>query len=525
MAKWDRRISLNVFRIRNGITAPRAIFKNITSLTALTVRAGRTRVGTLYIEPSHSRPPAWISFFEGAISRIPDNLWNANTKGVLLVRRPAGRFAIAFGLGRFLMKPGCWDEGFGLRTTLNSIDADRILSIDKHTFDAIAAHTKSVATRPAAADQFGIDIQRDLLAAVTGVPRDQSLGIRMAGREALNVRVPIAVGDLPTQLDKYQQRFESNDYQTRFMWIDKIRDVRDEATQERLTNQLVAALRNGHHQSIYLAVPEPIEWADVSGFRYSMTGDEKDDLALADFLDVLGDRHSITRPKLGRSLFCIGKDNDTVIHEWPAWKCMNYEADLRGQRYVLSGGHWYRISNDFMAEINAKVGQIPTAAVALPDYDHDDERAYNIAVATASAGHLANMDRKDIPFGGGASKIEFCDLYSGHRQLIHVKRYAGSSPLSHLFSQGVVAGKLWLRDAAFRGEVNRRLPATHRLANPAQNPEATAFEIVYGIVIGSPRPLSEALPFFSRVTLVTAHEELTLYGFRVSALKIPNTRA
>ena len=48
------------------------------------------------------------------------------------------------------------------------------------------------------------------------------------------------------------------------------------------------------------------------------------------------------------------------------------------------------------------------------------------------------MDCKKIHNGGGHSQLEFCDLFSSGRDLIHVKRYGRSSaPLSHLFAQGL----------------------------------------------------------------------------------------
>ena len=66
---------------------------------------------------------------------------------------------------------------------------------------------------------------------------------------------------------------------------------------------------------------------------------------------------------------------------------------------------------------------------------------------------VAVMDRKNIRYGGGASRIEFCDLFINKRTLLHVKRYGGSSAMSHLFSQGVVSATLFLQDRDFRQKV------------------------------------------------------------------------
>jgi uncharacterized protein (TIGR04141 family) len=63
---------------------------------------------------------------------------------------------------------------------------------------------------------------------------------------------------------------------------------------------------------------------------------------------------------------------------------------------------------------------------------------------------LAPMDRKDIPHGGGPSRIEFCDRYSRSRAMIRTKRYHGSRVLSHLFAQGVVSAQAFLRSSELR---------------------------------------------------------------------------
>lgn len=52
------------------------------------------------------------------------------------------------------------------------------------------------------------------------------------------------------------------------------------------------------------------------------------------------------------------------------------------------------------------------------------------------------MDRQLISYGGGASRIEFCDVLSDSGQRIHVKQYSGSSVMSHLFNQGLVSASI-----------------------------------------------------------------------------------
>ena len=73
------------------------------------------------------------------------------------------------------------------------------------------------------------------------------------------------------------------------------------------------------------------------------------------------------------------------------------------------------------------------------DYAWKDEKEYNIAVCNEYPDRYCLMDRRNVYQGG--SPIEFCDIYSRDKQFIHVKKYNGSSVLSHLFFQGYVSAE------------------------------------------------------------------------------------
>lgn len=140
--------------------------------------------------------------------------------------------------------------------------------------------------------------------------------------------------------------------------------------------------------------------------------------------------------------------------------------------------------------------QVPVRR-SLPTYQDASEASYNTRAELESEGFLALMDKKNIPHGGGHNKIEFCDLYSAEKDIIHVKRYGGSSPLSHLFAQGLTSGELFQVDRVFRTKVNEHLPPSHQLADPDTRPEARDYCVVFAIVSQSSGPLQ--IPFFATI--------------------------
>ena len=75
-------------------------------------------------------------------------------------------------------------------------------------------------------------------------------------------------------------------------------------------------------------------------------------------------------------------------------------------------------------------------------------------------------------------------------------------------------------DSAFRAKVNAQLPLALRFEPPEAHPNPADYEIVYGIVSTSEKPVE--LPFFSKVILRSANRKLTSMGLRVSLSQIPN---
>ena len=98
---------------------------------------------------------------------------------------------------------------------------------------------------------------------------------------------------------------------------------------------------------------------------------------------------------------------------------------------------------DFVAVVNQAYAAIPNYQVELPKYNDESEGRYNERVLKEMPGQFVLMDKKDIWYGGGQSQIEFCDLFSIDKDIIHVKRYGASSVLSHLFAQGRLQGNFF----------------------------------------------------------------------------------
>src|SRR5690606_14000178 len=110
------------------------------------------------------------------------------------------------------------------------------------------------------------------------------------------------------------------------------------------------------------------------------------------------------------------------------------------------------------------VAALATPALTLPAYNHKSEGDYNKDVAAKSGGALVCMDQEFIWPRSWQDRLEFCDLYSADRKIVHVKRYSGSATLSHLFAQGAVSIRCLLSDLQFLAQLDAKLPPTHGFA-------------------------------------------------------------
>jgi len=517
---------LSVYLIKEEYTDHETILKNHASLNSKDI----DDVGTFYYGESHTYAPSWISkFFHGTLSDI--SIFNASSKAILLIKAIVGKnkkriFAIPFGVGWTMLNSGVWEERFGLKTTLNIIESDGLRKISKKNMSSIPKDTSEQLSRAGIVADFGIDIEQDLIQSITGATKQEAFGRTVTGKDSLSVSTRVNITSIKDFLKTCYESYDSDDYKKNFGWIDQIAEIKNPKLKDKLDLQLLDNIATGNLDKTWMAVPQIVEWEDVAGFKYKSRKDAAlyDDIRLSEFLDSLSDdlKDNLNIGVLkGRDIRCISASNDEVKYQWKAYNCLYCEVvdDEKKKTHLLSNGKWYEIEKDFAEQTNQAYKELRDAgsSLTLPEYIHDNEAAYNEGVAGSDAS-LCLMDRKLISHGGGYSKIEFCDLLTDDKKIVHVKRYGGSSVLSHLFAQGVVSGEAFLADKGFRDKVNTKLADSHKFNNTTVKPKAEEYEVIFAIISASPKDLD--IPFFSKVTLRNARRRLQTYGYNVSLLKI-----
>lgn len=531
MARKPRLRTLSIFLLREEIGSWDDALRDGEGVSRHETRKAVDVDGLLVVGSPNRKPPWWRDYVSPYVLRSGelDRLINASTGALFFFEAADRRFALALGQGRHLLEPEAFEHDFGLRVVLNSVDADRIRSVDARTIDERTMHTRRNASRESDFEDFGLDVARDLVRAVSGPPRDENLARNLAGADRLAVSCRAQMEDLPDLASQLLAAYESEDYRERFPWVDKLRPVKDAALKYELNDQLADDLKDRQLDNLHLAPPEVVDPLRLAGFAYStLRGEELDtDPRISVYLQSLSEKQelSVDRLKSDR-IVAFEAEGEQMLDSWSIYKCIVYETERDDYLYVLSGGDWFRVSSDFQQETIDLVEEMTPLNLDLPEAPAGiEEKDYN-QLAAEQCGCL-NLDR-ELVYVAGRSGIELCDLLSQNRQLIHVKRRGYSSTLSHLFAQGAVAAQLMLGDQPFRTasrELVDRIDSSFTAVLPDGRPRPDDYEIGY-VVITRATPQNDnpyTLPFFSLVNLCSTVRSLQAFGIRVSIAEVRET--
>ncbi|MGA3209249.1 MAG: TIGR04141 family sporadically distributed protein [Syntrophales bacterium] len=523
--KTEKKVNhLNVFLVKETFNQSNQIINQEGCEEPVEIQIPGCGKGHLYIKPKMGHPPKWSSLFAAYLDiRKIGNV--SNVSAALLIKVEDRYFVLSFGPGgRFLIRDGICEERFGLLVALNSVDKESFRCIDKQSLDTIQSHTRIQSGYETTSDQFGLDVEQDMLKAIVGTPSDSRIGNRMTGTDSLSVSVRMDLSDLDFLLRSYKEKFDCDLSATDYQWVNNISIVKNSAPiVATLESKLLEKFAQKDYTNLWLSIPEIIQWDLVKGFLFTDGGKTiHPDINLLGFLSTLKDDQPITLDLLKQhQVSCADEDHNKVFKTWPIYKCLYSEIDCEGNKYVLNDGKWFSVNTDFVQKTNADFAKINLSSLVLPEYCGGGEGSYNTAIAEAYPNRFALLDDKNKIFhGGGHGQVEVCDLLSLDKQLIHIKIYGKSTVFSHLFSQGFVSAQLLQLDSEFRKKVKERLnPPFIDLLKIESRPAENEFTVIFAVISDS-KGDELYLPFFSRVNLNNTAKMLKGFGYNVELLKI-----
>lgn len=557
----DARRSLSLYRVRDEIEGSRVTsFEQIIRPDILTstdtdgfdLSFDLDFAAKLFVHSPQPSVPVWLEFLLGGFNGV--RLHQTTSSGAVVavkISQDADEhyFAFTFGTGRHMLRPNAYERNRGLRVALNTMydpgnntdqDPARIRSVDARTVATTTMLTRRQTGRPATFEEFGIDVQHDLLGGMTGRPVDQTVwGRRVTGSDAFRFSTAKGFESLGQICRQYLASELENTYQSSFGWIDNVREVNDPALVASLQSELLDYLKQRRGTGIELAPPDIVEWDEVSQFRYPFDDQPRDDLEIGHYLDILQqdgrlDDLTINKLRLGHRIAALDDQGDD-FSSWSVYRCLEGEIELDGTTYLITGGTFFEVAPGYQQQLNADIAAIPEYAGALPpSIRGQTEAEYNEGAALGTTANLL-LDKRLVRISSATSPIEFCDILTEDRCLIHVKRKARSSSLSHLYAQGSTSADLFLMSPEYRQraldvvraveqerEGTSESPFVGRFSTFSSNMITPSdYEVVYAVIERwKGQDFVDRLPFFSKVNLRRHADDLRRMGFKVSHKRI-----
>lgn len=471
-----------------------------------------------YYYPTTQNKPIWLTSYFKYDQEV--QISNSNAKVISLHKlKIDGKelvFAIPFGNGKTLLNDDVIEEQFGIKILLNSVPKDgfRQLNIANYGGDH---RTKSEQT-PKKTDisEFGFDIYNDFLRKATAKSEEELFNKNtITGGDLFNVAVPITIDEVDDFIISCYRRYNSEKYKENFSWLDNIKEVKEKSLKTQLNEELLKVINERLFDRVWMAVPEIINWEDISAFRFKINKQGYDDIEIGNLLELYKDGIIPNIDTLkNRKVYAMNNDGDTSLYEWSIYNCIIAEIEYKDNVYCLNFGKWYKVNKDFVKATNEYYDAIQLSKIEFPNNNDKREDSYNKKLATYLKDSIL-MDKATVRIKGmGKSSVEVCDVLTSDNCLIHVKKNGGSSYLSHLFNQAAVSGEMLL-DVNFRNEVNSKIGKI--IFDDKFLP--TEYTIILAIITKniSERP---KIPFFSKVSIQYSIDGLIRKGYKVQIKNI-----
>ncbi len=473
------------------------------------------------------KQPAWVAALQvllQAPAAIDVNTQSAG--GMLVVRRRGRTFVICFGHAWLSLDVECIEHDFGRRVALNAIPKHQLLEINSEQVFAKWHLARERAPRATAFDQFGIESERDLVSAIEGVPRDQVLGPAIRGGTSLRVKIPLPT--LSAVLEKADALYRSKAHQKLWPELLNLAPIVDPGLVSTLDGQLDVDLssRSGATKVVLFAPTlrrEDYQPAESYVFgRFTKAGATSPYLLYGSWerlLESKGQVPSVTTAK-NTAVHLLDDAYDEIASS-TVYQCFGYETALKAHQYVLSSGVWYEAAKTFVATINARVSSLSKPSVLLPAWDGScAEAEYNLRCVKAIK-DLLHFDAKNISYGGGASKFEFCDLMHPKKRILYFAKIASrSSDFSHLSEQARRTVELvFSPDDGFRTALKKSVGKHSPKADTAWlDSRPRPGDLVLCLV--SLGRTAAQLPFFAKCGLARLVKDLEGRGHSVAFLSV-----
>lgn len=464
-----------------------------------------------------------------ATTGVPMEYADRASGAVLLLAVDDLVYAVSYGAGRWLVRDELKDQRFGLRFAVRQLDADRIHRLVHRLPGGRGRQDSILVPGGLPIWCYGLDGCTSVVGYLGGALkhteltfcRDGTRPMRINGSAGLDGRQGVMPSDLVSDIRAIAEICRRRAPDPLLESIENIVPVDDPGIIRQLEADLDEVLGWPDTEAAGFVAPV-VPMSHMNGFLAassltikigSAQSRQVDDLDLHDFLL----RTRLQEP--GRRLRALRRGHVRMFADADGTESMGgskasnwIEAalPLGPRRFFLLEDTWYEIAANYLVAMRAHIERLLCGipSLDLPRWDlGSDEWRYNQHVQDVRPGYIC-LDRDPVRAGlHDGHGFEACDLLGPSDELIHVKRARGSSPLSHLFSQGLVSAQALATSSQARAAFTAKVRAHPKGRDlPA---DFVPKKVVFAILLKNGEKLTPDTLFpFSQVTLASTAREL-----------------
>ena len=537
-------MKLNIYLFKDGVASIDHCIKTSKSgRNYKKIRGGHTLVGAEYevfLDKGEPKEPDWINFIRNHVDE--DKLRGVKNKtcSLLIVLKTdtieGDRFfAISCGHGYHIINKEMIEFNFGLLTSLNCIEPNKIKSIESRSLGVQVIQNHEASNAEARINEFGFEFDSDILRSVSGVCSDEALASQITGSDNLCITSKIGFTELADKCRESFAKYRLDIYQQNFKFIDFLKYEKDPSIISSLDDYLVNSI-NERQSTPYLSIafPDQIEYEKCSYYEIKGLGrrEKVGDITSNEIYGYLDDNEvDFAKIKNGIKITGFDESSNPCTRQESLYSFLTFEKEQDDKRYVLCNGRWYYIKADYVHQIEDEIEEIIATCEApllksWPKNVNSKEKEcytegfYNMLYENEPEYLYLDKNLFNFGRGFGHSSSEIADIF--HRstnKLIFVKKLNGSSTLSHLFSQGSVSADLF-RDFrryqdTFLDRARNRWPG-----DTFDHDMLKSLVFVYAIGTAKDVDLMDALPVFSKINLLKHAKIISKLNYKVELARI-----
>ncbi|OZC55430.1 hypothetical protein CH267_12635 [Rhodococcus sp. 06-621-2] len=521
--------SFSIYLLKEGWTADNALRADTVLSEADQDAAILPENSRLFILETRPRPPWWKAYFA-----IDADLTQSLNGAIVFLEVDDKVFAITFGHVAHNLQDVSYEYDFGLRTTMNALDPEKIKNTDVLE-PGSARRQRTQLSTDSDITLFDFDRDSTILKSLTGKVRSDLKDIIKNATGSANLKIGSTVKpeELPMLCSSMYELYSGEQYKSSFPEIQNITPIKDPTLIEKLDKSLLVQIRAGS-SDVALSIPEIVDYSANTCIQFTGRGSSKiyDDLSVSHYYEYLKENKvDLSKVVLldlkNNSVVMVDEDGGSSWGRFSVYKTILFDTRLPRDSfaYHLMEGDWYRVEADYLKRLTEYLDPICTTT-SLPECAQHREDDYNAMVADENSEILC-MDKRNISVRR-QSQVEPCDLYTiaGERAIMyHIKISTRSSSLSHLFNQGANSVELLRSEVKARDKLTSIIEdlsggQSQRFVKPV---DTTSFKVVFGIITKKdPAKLSANLPLFSRISLMRSVKFLRLMGTEVELQFVPD---